>query len=80
VAVGEGVVGHHLADGDAELGEERPSPAQEGGAGRAGLIGVDLRVCETGVIVHGCVDEVIARSGLVAVGSGGSTKDPVSTT
>ena len=69
-----GVVGHHPLDADAVAGEERARLAQEGGTGRAALIGEGGGIGDPGVVVNRLVDVVIAgpRPGCAVCFSGSS--------
>ena len=59
-AVGERVVGQDPLDGDPVGRVPGRGSAQESGAGRAFLVGKDLRVGQPGVVVDGGVDVVVA--------------------
>ncbi|GLY37659.1 hypothetical protein Amsp01_036830 [Amycolatopsis sp. NBRC 101858] len=66
-AVGHGVVGHHAFDPvDAQLGQGGGSAAEEPGAGGGGFVGMDFGVSDTGVVVDGAADVVLADAGAVA--------------
>src|SRR5256886_12528294 len=61
----EGVVRHAALQADAVAGEEAGGPKQEGGTGRALLIGQDLAVGEAAVVVDHRVDKVVAQAPVV---------------
>ena len=52
------IVGHHSLNGDAVVGVERDGTLEEGGAGVAFLVVVDLGVRESAVVVDHRVDVV----------------------
>jgi len=61
VAVVPGVVGHDPGEADAALSEEGGGTTKEGGTAGAELIGHDLAVRQTGVVVDQGVNEVVAE-------------------
>jgi hypothetical protein len=66
-AVGQCVVGHHaFDDGGAEGGEVFGGASREVGTGAGFLVGVDLGVGQTGVVVDRGVDVVVADPVAVA--------------
>lgn len=62
VAVGECVVADDSLDGDTEGRVERDGPFQDACRGGALLIGMDLRVSDSGVVVDDGVDVVVSQS------------------
>jgi hypothetical protein len=58
--VGAAVVGEHALDGDPMASVEGDRSSQKGGGGRGFLVGEDLRVGESAVVVDGDVHVLIA--------------------
>src|SRR5699024_12226168 len=71
MAVGEVVVGHHSLDpGDAVRGEVPGRSPDEAGAGGALLVGQDLAVGQSGVVIDHRVHVVVTDPGLLLRGCG----------
>jgi len=59
-AVTRSIVGQHPADGDAVAGEERLGALPERDRGGCLLVGQDLAVGQSGVVINGAVDVAVA--------------------